>query len=338
MALSTYLNVLFFLTITVNINRGLQLLALLIVFETVTAYCRLQQNLAHKTFIYDFIKHFQTMLNERILSANWIQIKLSDQVEIRRKIELASTSIQTMIECFFYQVPKFLTFIMTIGTIFYICPMATIFIIIAYVCSYRFYLSKKSSDLLALKLKYIDAYGKLNSKYSRANESMFEYVIHHEKKKIIDITNELRINMEKKWSVINYLYDKLSFEENIVGKLCTFSTLLVYVTSNGTNVFIIPLYHYLSTLTSSIDNILLFHIQCLRFIEDYIVVIPILEEYEERVNVEQVNLQNQIQIEDVSFKYKDTREMFHLKLDSLLTFKVGQAILVTGKSGAGKLK
>jgi ABC-type bacteriocin/lantibiotic exporter with double-glycine peptidase domain len=76
----------------------------------------------------------------------------------------------------------------------------------------------------------------------------------------------------------------------------------------------------------------------LRFIEDYIVVIPILEEYEERVNVEQVNLQNQIQIENVSFKYKDTREMFHLKLDSLLTFKVGQAILVTGKSGAGKLK
>jgi ABC-type bacteriocin/lantibiotic exporter with double-glycine peptidase domain len=166
---------------------------------------------------------------------------------------------------------------------------------------------------------------------------MFEYVIHHEKKRIIDITNELKINMEKRWSVIDNLYYKLSFEENILGKLCTFSTLLLYVTSNGTDVFIIPLYHYLSTLTSNINDILIFYIQCLRLIEDYIVVIPILEEYEERVNVEQVDLKNQIQIEHLSFKYKDTRENFHLKLDSLLTFNVGQAILVTGKSGAGKL-
>jgi hypothetical protein len=39
MALSTYLNVLFFSTITVNITRGLQILALLIVFENATAYC-----------------------------------------------------------------------------------------------------------------------------------------------------------------------------------------------------------------------------------------------------------------------------------------------------------
>ncbi len=338
MALSTYLNVLFFSTITVNITRGLQILALLIVFENATAYCRLQQNLANKTFIYDFIKHFQTMLNERILSTNWIKIKLSDQVEIRRKIEQASTSVQTMIELFFCQLPRLLTFIMTIVTIFYLCPVATIVIAIAYVGSYRLYLSKKSNDLLALKLKYTDVHIKLNSKYSRANENMFEYVIHHEKKKIIDITNELRIEMEKKWSVINYLYDRLSFEENVVGHLCTFSTLLIYVASNGTNVFIIPLYHYLKTFTSSIDDILIFHIHYLRFIEDYVAIIPILEEYEERVNVEQVDLKNEIQIEDLSFKYKNARELFHLKLDGLLTFKVGQTILVKGKSGAGKIE
>jgi ABC-type transport system involved in cytochrome bd biosynthesis fused ATPase/permease subunit len=277
------------------------------------------------------------MLNERILSANWIKIKLSDQVEIRRKIEHASISVQAMIECFFYQLPKILTFILTIGTIFYLCPVATIVIAIAYVCSYRFYLSKKSNDLLAVKLKFTDMYTKLNSKYSRATENMFEYVIHHEKKKIIDITNELKIDMEKRWSLINYLYDQLSFEENVVGHLCTFSALFIYVTSNGTNVFIIPLYHYLKTLTSSIDDILVFYIQCLRFTEDYMVIIPILEEYEERVNVEQVDLKNEIQIEDLSFKYKDAREMFHLTLNGLVTFKVGQTILVTGKSGAGKI-
>ena len=64
-----------------------------------------------------------------------------------------------MIECFFYQLPKIVNFIMTIGIIFYICPVATIVIASAYVCSYRFYLSKKSNDLLAVKLKFTDMSG-----------------------------------------------------------------------------------------------------------------------------------------------------------------------------------
>lgn len=144
--------------------------------------------------------------------------------------------------------------------------------------------------------------------------------------------------MEKKWSLVSYLYEQLSFEENIIGKLCTFFALLIYVASNGTNVFIIPLYHYLSTLTSSIDDILILYIQYLRFIEDYIVIILILEEYDERVNVEQVDLQNEIQIKDLSFKYKDARDMFNLTLNGLVAFKVGQTIPVTGKSGAGKIE
>jgi ABC-type bacteriocin/lantibiotic exporter with double-glycine peptidase domain len=95
---------------------------------------------------------------------------------------------------------------------------------------------------------------------------------------------------------------------------------------------------YLSTLTNTIDSLIIFHIQCLRFIEDYIVIIPILEKYEERINVEQINLQKQIQMENLSFQYKNRRETFHLKLDDLLTFKAGQAILVTEKSRAGKLE
>jgi hypothetical protein len=109
---------------------------------------------------------------------------------------------------------------MTIVTISYICPMATIFIMIAYVCSYRFYLFKKSKDMLAIKLKYLDVHTKLSTKYSRANENMFEYVIHHEKKKIIDITNELKVEMEKNGlqSIIytnNYCLNKILLENGV---------------------------------------------------------------------------------------------------------------------------
>ena len=329
--LSAYFNILFFSVITVNITRGLQILALLIIFESFAAYCRLKQSSANKAFICDFIEHFQTLLNQRILSANWNKIKLSDQVEIRRKIEQASLSIQRMIEYFFYQLPGFSKFIITVGTIFYISPIGTVMIMMVYICFYRFYLSRKSNDIQAVRLKSEETITKLNTTYSCANENMFEYVIHHEKDKIINITNDLKINVQRKWSIITYLYEKLSFEESILGKLCTFITLLFYVSINGTHVFLVPLHHHLSTLTSSIGDIMLFYVQFLKFTEDYEVIRPILEEYEERVNVKQVQLQDEIQIENLSFKYPDIRAMFHLRFEGLLKFQNGQSILVTEK-------
>ncbi|CAF2176532.1 unnamed protein product [Rotaria magnacalcarata] len=336
MVITTYLNILFFSNITVNVTQGLQILALFTICETITAYCRLRQGFANKNLVCDIIKHVQTKLNLRILSTDWIRIKVSDQVEIRRKVEDAATSVHCLVEYFFLQLPGFLKFMMTIGTIFYIYPVATIFIAITYICSYRFYLNKKSNDLLTMKLKFSDIYAKLSSKYARASENMFEYVIHHDKDKIINITNELKVEMERKWQNISHLYDLLSFEENIIGRLCTFSTLLAYAVTHEASVFIIPLYHHLLTLTTSIDEMLIFYIQSLRYIKDYHIIIPILEQYEERVNTEQKHLRNEIEIEDLSFKYTDARATFYLTINGSLTFRKGQAILVTGKSGAGK--
>jgi ABC-type multidrug transport system fused ATPase/permease subunit len=336
MSLTTYLNVSFFSTITIDVVQGLKYLILLIIFENVTAYCLLKQSLAKKTFVLDFLKHFQTKLNQRILSANWIKIKLSDQVEVRRKIEEASTAVQYVVEELIEQLREISKFIMTVITIFYICPIATVLIGIVYVCFYRLYLNKKSSDLLDVKLKIIEKHEKLYTKYSQANANMFEYVIHHEKDKIIHVTNELRIDIERQWFLLDSLYDYLSFKEDILGKICTFFTIVIHYTLNGINAFIIPLYHHLSTLTDSIHSMLVAYIRFLRLKKDYDLVKPILEEYDERVNIEQIDLGYEFQIEDLSFQYMGTRETFHLRLDGSLTFKMGETILVTGKSGAGK--
>ncbi|CAF4410873.1 unnamed protein product, partial [Adineta steineri] len=165
---------------------------------------------AKKIFVLDFLKHFQTKLNQRILSANWIKIKLSDQVEIRRKMEEASASIQFLMEDLINHLQAFSKLILTIITVFYICPLATILIGIVYACFYHFYLNKQSKNLLDIKLKTIEKYDKLQSKYSRANANMFEYVIHHEKDKIVQITNELKVDIEKRWFELDYLYDYLS--------------------------------------------------------------------------------------------------------------------------------
>ncbi|CAF3687128.1 unnamed protein product [Adineta steineri] len=336
MTLTTYLNVSFFSTITINVAQGLKYLFLLMIFENISSYCLLKQGSAKKIFVLDFLKHFQTKLNQRILSANWIKIKLSDQVEIRRKMEEASASIQFLMEDLINHLQAFSKLILTIITVFYICPLATILIGIVYACFYHFYLNKQSKNLLDIKLKTIEKYDKLQSKYSRANANMFEYVIHHEKDKIVQITNELKVDIEKRWFELDYLYDYLSLKEDILGKLCTFITIIIYYTLNGMNTFIIPLYHYLSTLTGSIHELLIAYIGWLRLKKDYDLVKPILEEYDERINVEQIDLKYEFQIQDLSFQYKGTRETFHLQLDGSLSFKKGEVILITGKSGSGK--
>jgi ABC-type bacteriocin/lantibiotic exporter with double-glycine peptidase domain len=75
----------------------------------------------------------------------------------------------------------------------------------------------------------------------------------------------------------------------------------------------------------------------LRLVKDYELIQPILEEYDERINVEQKDLKYEFQIRDLSFQYQGTREEFHLKYNGTLTFKMGESILITGKSGSGNL-
>lgn len=336
MTCTTYLNVLFFATITVDVTKGLQYLILLIIFENATSYCSLKQSMAKKTFVLNFLERFQTKLNQRILSANWIKIKLSDQVEVRRKIEEACSSAQYLVELFIEQMQELSKFLAAISTIFYICPLATLLIGVVYACFYRLYLNRQSDQLLDFKVKMLEKHDQLCTKYSRTTANMFEYVIHHEKNHIIRITNELKVDMEKQWFDLDYLYDYLSLKEDILGKLCTFTTIVLYYVLNGINTFIIPLYHYLSTLTDSIHSLLTAYIRWVRLKKDYDLVKPILEEYEERVNANQVDLTLQLQIRDLSFQYQGSgREAFRLRLDGSLTFTVGEAILITGKSGAG---
>lgn len=337
MMVTTYLNVSFFSTITIDIAQGLQYLILLIIFENVTSYCSLKQSLAKRTFVLDFLKHFQTKLNQRILSANWMKIKLSDQVKIRRKLEEASSSIQYLAEQCIDQLREISKFLTAVTTILYLCPIATVLIGVVYVCFYHFYLKKQSAVLLEMKQNMVEKDDRFSSKYARANANMFEYVIHHEKNKIINITNELKIDMEGQWLLLDYLFDYLSFKENILGKLCTFVTITMYYALNGTNAFMFPLYHYLTSLTDSIHTLLSAYIQGVRLKKDYDVVKPILEEYEERVDVEQIDLTSELHIRDLSFHYQGTRDTFCLRSEGELTFKIGETILVTGKSGAGNV-
>lgn len=337
MTLTSYVNISFFTTILINVDQGLKYLFLLIIFENITSYWSLKQRLAKRIFVLDFLEHFRTKLNQRILSTHWIKIKLSDQEDIRQKIERACSSVQYLLEDIIDKLKEIYKFLLTIMIILYICPISTVLIGIIYISSYCLYLNKQSTNLLDIKANLLEKHNKLHSKYTSANTNMFEYVIHHEKNKIIQITNQLKVAMERQWYLHNHLYDYVSFKEDILGKILTLIVIVIYYILYGTNTFIIQLYHYLSTLTNTIHKMIIAYIQWVKFKKDYDLVQPILEEYQERISVEQIDLYNGFQIQDLSFRYKDTREDFHLHYNGSLTFKRGESILIKGNSGAGNI-
>ena len=335
MTLTTYFNVLFFSTITINVDLGLKYLLLLFLFENINSFCSLRENVAKNTFVLDFLQEFQTKLNQRILSADWLKIKLSDQLDIQRKIDDAVNAVGNLLEQFLSQLKEISKFCITITTIFSICPIATVSIGILYFFVYQYYFNEKNAHLVDMKVKMIKQHGKSYSKYARINNNLFDYIIHHEKDQIIKIKNEIKIDLRRDWFSLDYLYDYLSFEKDLLGKFCTLITLMIHYTFNGMNTSIIPLYHYLSKFTNTIHKILRSHTRWIKTKKDYDLIQPILEEYEQRIHAEQIDLKDQFHIEDLSFDYQGTREGFHLQHRGLLTFKMGETILITGKSGAG---
>ncbi|CAF1403999.1 unnamed protein product [Rotaria sordida] len=151
MTLTTYLNVCFFTTITNNVEQGLKYLLLLIIFETITSYCSMKQRLAKRIFVLDFLEEFRSKLYQRILSSDWMKIKLSDQENIRQKLERACSSVQFLFEDILDQLKEMNRFLLTMMTVFYICPMACLLIGMIYFSSYYLYLNKQSENLLHIK-------------------------------------------------------------------------------------------------------------------------------------------------------------------------------------------
>jgi ABC-type bacteriocin/lantibiotic exporter with double-glycine peptidase domain len=64
-----------------------------------------------------------------------------------------------------------------------------------------------------------------------------------------------------------------------------------------------------------------------------------LDEYQPRLETNQYEMINSIHIEHLHFVYKQTkvkRKQFVLQLEQPITFQMGESILITGNSGAGK--
>jgi ABC-type transport system involved in cytochrome bd biosynthesis fused ATPase/permease subunit len=182
-------------------------------------------------------------------------------------------------------------------------------------------------------------YDELQVKYDRVIGRTLDYVLHRERDKLINDSGSIQAALEGLYYTAEYVANRLSFAEELLGKTCTLVIISVLLSKASNSFLVIPIYHYLSSLVNQLDNIINITIRCNRLIKDYDLLQPMLDEYQPRFEATQFNMEKFLTIHHLHFTYeqvKAKRKRFTLELSQPITFQMGETILVTGNSGAGK--
>ena len=328
-SISTYLTVRFLS------SANNQILILLLICQSIESFIRLKVLSSEKTFVLSCIRRLHTLVHTRLLRTDWHRLKLADHEEMRRKINEACSSIQAILEAIIENCNVVYALISAIFTIALLCPWkATIGLILAYVLFYFIYVRRRSKELLALRHKNNTMYDEIQVKYNRVIGRTLDYVLHRERDKLIKSSSSLQVALEGLYFTAEYVANRLSFAEELLGKTCTLIIISILLNKASNPFVVIPIYHYLSSLVNQLDNIINITIRCSRLIKDYDLLKPMLDQYQPRFEATQFIIEQSITIHNLHFTYEEVkakRKRFTLELSQSITIQMGETILVTGK-------
>jgi len=286
-----------------------------------------------------FIRRLHELIYTRLLSTDWHRLKLVDHEQMQRRVDEACNSVQFLIEHIIEETSGIWNLIMAMLTIAILCPwQLTISLILVYIGFFFGYVRQRGREFLKLRIESNKTIGELYEKHSRVASQTLDYILHRERAALVANIVSFQVAIERIWYVVDYAADRLSFVEELLGKTCTFVTIGVLVSTTDNPLIIIPLYHYLSSLVDQLDNTNQVFIRCIRLIKEYDLILPMLNEYEPRIEAPQYEMKNSFTIQSLHFAYTDQTKKgtrFTLKLSQPLSFQNGETILVTGNSGAG---
>jgi len=331
-----------YLTVGFLSSANIRILTLLLISKIVESFIKLRVVSTQKTFVLLCIRQLYTLVYRRLFGTDWHRLKLADHEEMRRKINEACTSIQSSIESIIENCNLVYGLVTSIITISLLCPWkATIGLILAYLTFFLIYVRQRSQELSALRAKNNTMYDELYEKSNRVMGRSLDYILHRERDKLISKNSSLQVAIESLYYTSEYVANRLLFSEELLGKACTFIIISILL-SNTTNPFVvIPIYHYLSSLVVKLDALINLSTQFSRRIKDYDLLQPMLEEYKPRFEASQFNMEQYLTIHNLHFTYEEVkarRKRFTLELSEPITFQMGETILVTGNSGAGKFR
>jgi len=329
-----------YLTVAFLSSANVKTLCLLLINQIIESFIGLRVKLTEKSFVLICVRGLHTLVYQRLLGTDWYRLKIADHEEMRRKINEACSSIQALLETIIEQSTVIYALINALFTIILLCSWkATLSLTLVYFLFFIFYVKKRSEELFKLRVKHNTMYDQLQDKYNRVIGRTLDYVLHRERDKLIYTSSSIQVMIESLYYISEYVANKLSFIEEILGKICTLIIISILLNSVNNPFVVIPIYHYLSSLINQIDSIIDITIRCTRLIKDYDLLEPLLNQYEPRLETKQFNIINSFTIENLYFISKQTkvkRKPFILQLSQSITFQMGETILITGNSGAGK--
>ena len=352
-----FANATFTTKLSIDFELAIRCLMYNIFFEMVSSYFGLLVNKNNKDFMLDIQSKFIIKICNRIYGMNWNKIKELNKNELPDKINRATYAVENLI---LNVIDKILQIFMFIGNviIIYNISLISLILVIGSNMFLYFYIKHINYDILIKRKEIHTMINKFWNIYWQTLHNCNEYIIHHQKDKIVNITKQSKYDIEKAWLEHNYGNEIIMFKSRIVNYTILLIAILVYINNNIFSVYelfignsfdislinkesiliVLTLYIYLQKCSSNINSIMTFYTNYAKWEKDYDVIGEILEDSEERIIADQIKINHTLEFENIKFQYKETEERKSIEIETVgkFSFAKGDTVHIKGTSGAGK--
>lgn len=353
-----YTNINFTTKVTIDLKFALKCLILNVILELIGAYLNLIVTKNKKDFVLSIQEQFIKLVCGRIYGMNWTKIRDLNKNELPDKISRAIFAVENCINMSIsYLMDTFVLF-GSIVILMNISPLSLLIIIVFNLLTYFYIIKRENIRLLAQRNLMHQKNEKFWDRYWTTLRNSNEYIIHHQKDKIVDVIKQSRYDLEKTWMDLEYENDRLIFKSNIINQTTVLICILLYVHNTIFNIMelfsnnpidpsflnketiliVLTLYIYLSRLSEKFDDLLKTYTFFTKWEKDYERIKIVLDESDERLETTQLNYNNHLEFCNIDFTYEqtDNRKAMRVYSNGTFRFHKGETVLVKGASGAGK--
>jgi ABC-type transport system involved in cytochrome bd biosynthesis fused ATPase/permease subunit len=353
-----YTNINFTTKLTVDIKFAINCLILNVIFEIVGSYLNLIVSRDKKDFVLTIQEQFIKLVCGRVYGMNWSKLRELNKNELPDKISRAIFAVENCINTLITNIMDSFSLIGSVIILVTISPVSLFVITILNIIVYFYIIKKENEKLLTKRNDMHKKNEQFWNRYWTTLRNSNDYIIHHQKDKIIDVIKQSRYDIEKDWMDYDYESNKLVFKSSMVNQIIVLICIMIYIHNNvfsvsnlwnnfdvdigllnkETILLILTLYIYLTRLTEKFDDLLKMYTFFTKWEKDYDRIKIVLDESDERIIAHQMSLENTLEFRDIDFTYKvlDNRKSVKIATSGVFQFCKGETVLVRGMSGAGK--
>lgn len=353
-------NVLATTKLSTNFELSIKCFILGFIFSTINSYIGLLLKNRQTIFTINLKCRFMQKICERVYSTDWLLFKECEKKQLPNKINMARYAFEAYIDNIFDIIHIIFDLVGTLIVLLNIFPLLPIVLFFGNLIVYYFNTLPFNKTHLIERQSINKESDKIWQKYWRIMHVAEEKVIHHQENEITDTVVKSQYGRQQAWTSLSYKSSVSNFKTSAANKLLILTCMLYFVHVNifpissllFDNTFdiskvnkellliIVTLNIYMSNFMDTINSFISFYTEYERCNEDYRGLYKILVKCDLRPTNEQIELKHTFGFKNINFTFpeskKHSRKEWHLRSEGDFEFKIGDSVLVSGQSGAGK--